>query len=253
MIRLTGEGQVPDLVVWPETAVPYLLNFIEDDLSLISDAARGAPLVFGIQRRDPQGRAFNSLVVMGRGGDLLSVYDKRHLVPFGEYIPGAALLGQLGAAGLARNLGTGFTSGEVTGPLDVPGIGAAVPLICYEGIFAEEIRYGTDRPRLLMLITNDAWFGQASGPRQHLAQARLRAIEQGLPMVRVANTGISAVIDGHGRITASLPLNVDGAIDAALPPALPATLYSRFGEWPFAIVLFLFTFGCYSKRQRDRD
>lgn len=253
MIRMTGDGDVPDLVVWPETAIPYLLNTIEDDLAIVSDAARGAPLVFGIQRRDAEGRAFNSLAVMGRGGELLSIYDKRHLVPFGEYIPGAALLGQLGATGLARNLGTGFTAGEAAGAINLPGIGAAVPLICYEGIFAEEVRYGETRPRLLMLITNDAWFGKAAGPRQHLAQARLRAIEHGLPMVRVANTGISAMIDGHGRVTASLPLGVDGALDAVLPPVLPATLYSRLGEFPFATVLILLTLGCYLTRTRDSD
>ncbi len=160
-------------------------------------------------------------------------------MPFGEYIPGADLLGRLGATGLAGNLGTGFTPGAQGGPLILPGIGAAVPLICYEAIFAEEINYGDDRPRLLLLITNDAWFGKAAGPHQHLAQARLRAIEQGLPMVRAANTGISAMIDAKGRITASLPLGVDGAIDAALPPALPSTIYSRAGDWPVFILLML--------------
>jgi apolipoprotein N-acyltransferase len=239
LIRHTGEGDVPDLVVWPETAIAYLLNYIEDDLSLLSDAARGAPLVFGIQRRDAQSRAFNSLVVMGPGGVIQSIYDKRHLVPFGEYMPGARLLGEMGAPGLARNLGIGFTPGDEPGPVTLPGIGSAVPLICYEGIFAEEITYGEERPRLLLLITNDAWFGKAAGPRQHLAQARLRAIEQGLPMVRVANTGISAMIDGRGRITASLSMGVDGAIDAALPPALKATFYSQWGDSPFIVLLLL--------------
>ncbi|MEL6684026.1 MAG: apolipoprotein N-acyltransferase [Pseudomonadota bacterium] len=253
MLLSTSAGDVPDLVVWPETAIPYLLNHIDDDLSLLSDAARGAPLVFGIQRRDAEARAYNSLVVMGPGGQVQSIYDKRHLVPFGEYIPGAQLLGRVGAAGLARNLGVGFTPGAVPGPVDLPGIGAAVPLICYEGIFAEEITYGDTRPRLLLLITNDAWFGQAAGPHQHLAQARLRAIEQGLPMVRVANTGISAMIDAQGRITASLPLDVDGAIDAALPPARPATLYSRWGDLPIIALLILLSFAGYGWRKRLSD
>ncbi len=253
MIRLTGEGDVPDLVVWPETAVPYLLNQIDDDLRLLSDAARGAPLVFGIQRRDQERRAYNSLVVLGQGGAIQSIYDKRHLVPFGEYIPGARLLGRLGATGLASNLGTGFTPGSQAGPLTLPGVGAAVPLICYEGIFAEEISYGVDRPRLLLLITNDAWFGKGAGPRQHLAQARLRAIEQGLPMVRVANTGISAMIDAKGRITAFLPLGVDGAIDAPLPHALPATVYSRTGDWPLLGLLGLLALFCRLKRRHDNN
>ena len=253
LIRLTGEGDVPDLVVWPETAIAYLLNYIDDDLSLLSDAARGAPLVFGIQRRDDQMRAFNSLVVMGPGGEVQSIYDKRHLVPFGEYMPGARLLGEMGAPGLARNLGIGFTPGAEPGPVDLPGIGAAVPLICYEGIFAEEITYGNDRPRLLLLITNDAWFGKAAGPRQHLAQARLRAIEQGLPMVRVANTGISAMIDARGRITASLPMGVDRAIDVPLPPARPATLYSQWGDLPMIVLLLVLLSLGYWAGRRDSD
>lgn len=253
LLRLSGEGDVPDLVVWPETAIAYLLNHIDDDLSLLSDAARTAPLVFGIQRRDAQARAYNSLVVMGSDGQVQSIYDKRHLVPFGEYMPGARLLGRMGATGLARNLGIGFTPGETPGPVDVPGIGLAVPLICYEGIFAEEITYGDTRPRMLLLITNDAWFGRAAGPRQHLAQARLRAIEQGLPMVRVANTGISAMIDAKGRIMASLPLGVDGAIDVPLPEALAATPYSRLGDMPVFVVLLLFIFGAYVQTRRDSD
>ncbi len=253
LIRLTEEGDVPDLVVWPETAIPFLLNQIEDDLGLLSDAARGAPLVFGIQRRDAESRAFNSLVVMGAGGQVQSIYDKRHLVPFGEYMPGARLLGQMGATGLARNLGVGFTPGTEPGPIALPGIGMAIPLICYEGIFAEEISDGGARARLLLLITNDAWFGQAAGPRQHLAQARLRAIEQGLPMVRVANTGISAMIDGKGRIIASLPLGIDGAIDVALPAALPETPYARFGDWPFFVLLVLLLGGACFIRPRNSD
>ncbi len=239
LIELTSEGSAPDLVVWPETAVPFLLDQIEDDLRIFSDAARSAPLVFGIQRRDAQSRYYNSLVVMGAGGVVESIYDKRHLVPFGEYIPGGHLLGRFAPSGLAANLGGGFTSGSTEGAIILPGIGAAVALICYEGIFAEEINYGRDRPRLLLLITNDAWFGEAVGPQQHLAQARLRAIEQGLPMVRVANTGISAMIDAKGRVTASMPMGMDGALDAALPRALPATAYSRTGDWPFLAVLAL--------------
>lgn len=253
MIRLTSEGAVPDLVVWPETAVPFLLNQIEGDLSLLSGAARGVPLVFGIQRRDEELRAFNSLVVMGPGGQVQSIYDKRHLVPFGEYMPGARLLGQMGATGLARNLGIGFTPGTGPGPITLPGIGRAIALICYEGIFAEEITDGGERARLMLLITNDAWFGQGPGPRQHLAQARLRAIEQGLPMVRVANTGISAMIDAKGRIVAFLPLGTQGAIDVALPSALPETLYARWGDWPILPLLILLMTGVYTLRQHDSD
>ena len=253
LLRLTSEGEAADLVVWPETAIPYLLNTLDDEYMLLSDAARGAPLVFGIQRFDVQSRIYNSLVVLGAGGEVQSVYDKRHLVPFGEYMPGAALIGRAGAPGLARSLGLGFTPGAEPGPINIPGIGAAVPMICYEGIFAEEITYGEARPRLLLLITNDAWFGQAAGPHQHLAQARLRAIEQGLPMVRVANTGISAMIDAKGRITASLPLNSEGALDARLPAALPETIYARWGDLPAIVLLIAMLALGYLGQRRDSD
>ena len=249
MIAFTAEGEVPDLVVWPETSVPYLLNHVEDDLTLLSDAARGAPLVFGIQRRDEDFDFYNSLVVLERGAEISSIYDKRHLVPFGEYIPGARLLGRMGMPGLAGNLGLGFTPGVSGGTVDLPGVGLARALICYEGIFAEEIDTDGARPRLLLLITNDAWFGDRIGPQQHLAQARLRAIEQGLPMVRVANTGVTAMIDPYGRIVSALRPGVEGALDAALPEALPPTVYSRLGDWPvFAVLLLLLTWGFLRQR-----
>jgi apolipoprotein N-acyltransferase len=253
MITMTGQGVRPDLVVWPETAVPYLLNYAYSDFELMADAARGAPLVFGVQRRDENNHYFNSLVVMGPGGALRSTYDKRHLVPFGEYIPGGDLLGRFGIHGLATSDGAGFAAGTVPPRIHLPGIGDAIPMICYEGIFAEEIGDQGARPRLLLLITNDAWFGAAAGPYQHLAQARLRAIEQGLPMVRVANTGVSAMIDARGRIVAALPLNTQGAIDVALPEALTATSYTRFGDWLLIGILTFLTLGCYLTQRRNSD
>ncbi|SFS01896.1 apolipoprotein N-acyltransferase [Yoonia litorea] len=253
LMRLTSEGDRPDLVVWPETAVPYLLNQLDEELMLFSDAARGAPLVFGIQRYDEDFRYYNSLVVMGQGGVVTSIYDKQHLVPFGEYIPGARLLSDIGMPGLAGNLGLGFTPGSTPGPVMLPGIGPAIPLICYEGIFAEEITSGATRPRLLLLITNDAWFGDAAGPSQHLAQARLRAIEQGLPMVRVANTGISAMIDPYGRVVAQLPLGVEGAINAPLPAAREATPYSRFSDLPAIVLLSILLLGAFVTGRREYD
>jgi apolipoprotein N-acyltransferase len=112
---------------------------------------------------------------------------------------------------------------------------------------------GPDRPRLLLLITNDGWFGQAAGPHQHLAQARLRAIEQGLPMVRVGNTGISAMIDAQGRITAALPLGVDGALDAPLPAVRAAPVYTALGDWPVGLLLLLGIAICAINRKRDSD
>lgn len=251
MVVMTAAKEVPDLVVWPETAIPSLLNYIEADMQPLADAARGAPLVFGIQRRDDIGRFFNSLVVMDGVGDVHALYDKQHLVPFGEYIPGGAVAERLGLRGLAAQMG-GFTPGHAPGPVDLPGIGQAVPLICYEGIFAEEITRGDDL-QLLLLITNDAWFGRAAGPYQHLAQARLRAIEQGLPMVRVANTGVSAMIDPWGQIVAELPLGVDGFIDVPLPAPRPETYYARWGDGPVFGLMTLLTLLCFAVARRNSD
>lgn len=253
LVELSGQGDRPDLIVWPETAVPYLLNFIIDDLSQLDAAARGAPLIFGVQRRDERGLFYNSMVLMEQGGVITATYDKQHLVPFGEYVPFGDLLARIGIRGMAVQEGGGFAAGTAPGPVDIPGIGLAVPLICYEGIFAEEIYTGPERPRMLLLITNDGWFGQAAGPHQHLAQARLRAIEQGLPMVRVANTGISAMIDAQGRITASLGLGMDAALDAPLPAVGPAPPYTLVGDWPVGGLLLAGLLVAVIRRRREYD
>ena len=249
LLASTAAGEAPDLVIWPETAVPSLLNYIEVDLQPYAEAARGAPLVFGIQRMDFEGRFYNSLVALGPGGVVEGLYDKRHLVPFGEYAPGGALARRLGMTGLADAMGLGFALGQLDGLVDLEGIGTARVLICYEGIFAEEIGEEGPRPRLMILITNDAWFGTGPGPRQHLAQARLRAIEQGVPMVRVANTGISAVIDAWGRPVATIPLGEQGALDAPLPPMRGVTPYACWGDWP---VLGLFVLAALALTWRRR-
>ena len=239
MIDLTQAAPRPALVVWPETAVPVLLDYAQPELEVISEAAQGTPVVTGINRSQ-NGLYYNALIVLGRMGQVVQTYDKAHLVPFGEYTPFGEVLKGLGVHGIATSEGGGFAKGAVPQPLiDLPGIGPARALICYEGIFAEEITTAA-RPRLLLMITNDAWFGKGAGPTQHLAQARLRAIEQGLPMVRSANTGISAMIDAYGRIVDRIPLDTAGAIDVALPPARTATAYVRWGDGP---VLFLVVLG----------
>ena len=237
MLEFTGQGEVPDLVVWPESAIPDLLNYADDKLAQISDAARGAPVIVGVNRREGQ-RYYNSLVLLGRGGVVERLYDKRHLVPFGEYIPGGELLGDVGLGNFGASTGGGFSSGTTSRTMDVPGIGAIRPLICYEGIFANEIGADT-RPRAMILITNDAWNGKDAGPLQHLAQARLRAIEQGMPMVRVANTGVSALIDAQGRLHGTIGMETAGYLDLPLPPLAPPTVYSLWGDWPFYTLLFL--------------
>lgn len=238
LVRLSAgdpAGPVPDVTIWPETAVQWLLEQSESRLALAARTAQG-PVVTGIQRRDGR-RYFNSLVVVGRDGAIADLYDKWHLVPFGEYMPFGELMARFGIHGLAASEGGGYTPGPGPGLVSIPGVGTALALICYEGIFAEEVRAAPERPDFLLLVTNDAWFGNWAGPEQHLAQARLRAIEQGLPLVRAANTGISAMIDTRGRILGALSLNTEGALDLALPAPGPATIYSRLGDWPAGLLL----------------
>lgn len=234
----TGDMGLPDLIVWPETAIPVLLNNAEPTLRAIAKAAREVPVVLGLRRYDGA-RIFNSLVLLDEAGGVASLYDKHHLVPFGEFIPFGHVLGRLGIRGLAAETGDGFSAGPGAQVIGLGDLGRAIPLICYEGVFARNITRAPARPDVLLLITNDAWFGKVSGPYQHLAQARLRSAEQGLPMIRVANTGVSAMIDATGRITRQIPLGEAGWIDARLPAALPPTLYARTGDAPALLLMAL--------------
>ena len=236
MLQLSAQPGAPDLVVWPETAVPAWLEDVPDLMPVLSDAALNKPLVFGINRGG-QRRIYNSLVLLGADGEIADVYDKHHLVPFGEYTPFGDLLARVGIRGLAQGNGDGFSPGPGPQLIDIPGIGPTLPLICYEGVFPRDISAASSRPALLLLITNDAWFGTVSGPFQHLAQARLRAVEQGLPMVRVANTGVSAMIDPAGRLTGEMALGTAGIRDVPLPPAGAPTIYSRIGDGPLTALL----------------
>ncbi|SHH02317.1 apolipoprotein N-acyltransferase [Cognatiyoonia sediminum] len=219
----------PDLVVWPETALAEILERAGPSIDTISDLVGDVPLITGVQRRARDDIYHNSLIMIETGGEVTATYDKQHLVPFGEYFPGGELAARMGLRGFASSQGFGFTPGETDTKIDIPNIGLARPLICYEGIFSEELTTG-ERPDFLLLITNDAWFGKGAGPQQHLAQARLRSIEQGLPMVRAANTGISAMIDPYGRLISTLALDEQGVLDVQLPQPAPATLYARHGD-----------------------
>lgn len=184
-------------------------------------------------------RGYNSLMVFADNGRLETVYDKIHLVPFGEYLPFQRTLEAVGLEQLTRWRG-GFSVGPSPRPLlAIPGLPAVAALICYEAIFPSAIVEGPQRPGLLINVTNDGWFGASAGPWQHFHQARVRAVEQGLPLVRSANNGVSAVIDGHGRVLAMLGLNDRGVIDSSLPSALTMTLYAWLGDWTFvALALF---------------
>ncbi|WP_300516838.1 apolipoprotein N-acyltransferase [Aliiroseovarius sp.] len=238
----------PDLVIWPETALPYLLRNAEPVLRQAAAAAQ-APVVLGIQRAEA-GRYYNSMAVIDAGGNLKDVYDKAHLVPFGEYIPGGNLLAQIGITAFASQRGYGYSPGPGARVLDLGAAGKALPLICYEAIFARDLRAAPERAGWVLQITNDAWFGTFSGPQQHLAQARMRAIEMGLPVVRAANTGISAVIDPLGRVTSSLGLGQQGYLDATLPRALPETVFARFGNLALVVMLAGGGLGLLARRRR---
>ncbi|MCQ0971579.1 apolipoprotein N-acyltransferase [Paracoccus sp. TK19116] len=250
LLDLSSEPGARDLVIWPESAVNFLLDDAGPVLSQMSGAA-GAPLILGIQRRE-EARFFNSLAVLTADGAVGPIYDKFHLVPFGEYIPWGDALARFGIRAFAAQEGFGYSSGPGPMVLDLPGLPPLQPLICYEAIFPQHLRAIETRPGWLLQITNDAWFGQFSGPYQHLAQARLRAVQSGLPLVRVANTGVSAVIDARGNVRATLGLDQQGKIDAVLPAALPATFWMRWGDWPVVGLMALLLAGAGIARSRKR-
>ncbi|MDF0596682.1 apolipoprotein N-acyltransferase [Psychromarinibacter halotolerans] len=245
-----GADGRPDLVIWPETAIPTVLNNAEPLLMRVAQAAGGVPVVLGIQRWEGRD-AFNSLIVLDGDGVVADLYDKYHLVPFGEYLPLSSMFDTVGMTLFGSSMGFGYSSGPGPQLLDLGPLGSALPLICYEAIFPQDVNAAPARPGWLLQITNDAWFGKVSGPYQHLAQARLRAVEQGLPMVRAANTGVSAVIDARGEIVASIPLNEAGWIDSSLPSPLPPTIYANTGDWPVFFVLLAGLSGLIVLRRRN--
>jgi apolipoprotein N-acyltransferase len=220
----------------PETTRPYWVENAQVVFDVIAEAARGAPVALGIQRREGRDY-FNSMVVLDSAGRVTQTYDKHHLVPFGEYMPAEWFFRHINVGGLAARTEGGYTAGPGPQLIDFGALGTALPLICYEAVFAHDVGGAPARPAFLMQLTNDAWFGARSGPQQHLAQARMRAIEQGLPMVRSANTGISGMIDPKGRVTASIPLNTAGYLDTALPAPGALTIYGRTGDLPWVILI----------------
>jgi len=225
-------------VIWPESAFPFLLTERPDALAAIAALLpEGTTLVTGAARAERGVGAapvqyFNSIYVIDDKGEITAAYDKVRLVPFGEYLPLAGFFDALGIRQLIEVPG-GFSAGTRRVTLPIPGAPPVGPLICYEIIFPGAVVDPDNRPGWLLNLTNDAWFGDTPGPYQHLLQARLRAIEEGLPVVRAANTGISAIIDSYGRVRQSLGLGSAGLVDGDLPVSLPPTLYARFGDFVF--------------------
>lgn len=224
-------------IVWPETALPFFLTEEPEALARIADLlSPGTILLTGAPRVEPADdlgnggrRYYNSLFAIDDTGAIRAAYDKVHLVPFGEYMPLDTLVRHLGIGELFRGIG-GFSAGPRRNLISVASHPSFSVLICYEAIFSGEVMPESGRPDYLVNITNDGWFGRSIGPHQHLDAARLRTIEEGVPMVRAANTGISAIIDAYGRTVASLPLGVEGVLDGFLPSEHPKTFLQRFGS-----------------------
>jgi apolipoprotein N-acyltransferase len=223
-------------VVWPETASPYWLAEDPQARMAIAEAAKPALATISgtIRAGDRPTTLYNSLVAVMPDGASGGYYDKHHLVPYGEYFPSY----------LPIRLGEqGFTAGPGVRTLHLAGLPPIGPLICFEAVFSGDVVDEHDRPALMLNITNDSWFGNSTGPRQHFAAARMRAVEEGLPLVRAANTGISAVIDAHGKVAASLGLDRQGVLVAAIPGYLQPTLFSRIG---LSLPLFFAIVSCYT-------
>lgn len=267
--RRDASGRTDDLagithVVWPEAAMPFLpLEHPEALAAIAALLPDGTTLLTGALRREntsveadagilPEPKLFNGLLAFDSNGAVVARYDKLHLVPFGEYLPFDAVLSALGLKKLTHGRGA-FTAGAAPRPIvRVAGLPPAVTLVCYEALFPGAVVQTDERPDLILNVTNDGWFGQTSGPHQHFHQTRVRAVEEGLPLVRAANNGISAIVDGAGRVRARLGLDVKGVIDGGLPPALPPTVYGRVGDAAFFALWLLLAFGALGAALRRR-
>jgi apolipoprotein N-acyltransferase len=227
-------------ILWPEAATPFLLGRDEPARRAIAAIVpKGGYLITGALRANPPPRPveeiWNSIEALDDRGDIVAHYDKAHLVPFGEYVPFRKLLpfNKITAGTMDLSAGPGPQT------LVLPGLPPFAPLICYEAIFPGAVVAEADRPAWMLNVTNDAWYGRSSGPYQHFAIARTRAVEEGLPLVRVANNGISAVVDPLGRVLVRTHLDSIGYVDAALPAAVSRTPYVRIGDWMLTALLML--------------
>ena len=256
--RRTGPDQAGLLsvthLVWPESAFPFLIAERPDMLAALGQLLPlGTQLIAGAVRAEPRAgdRVFyNAIYAFNDRGEIIDAYDKVRLVPFGERLPFSNLIDRIGLRPLV-SAPAGFEAGPGPDVLSAASAPAGLALICYEAIFADFVRGGVRAhdPDYLLNVTNDAWFGASAGPHQHVFQARLRAVETGLPMVRAANTGISAVIDGYGRYRGRLDLGGQGVVDAPLPAALPATGFIAYGNWPcLALLVLILAYRTYRRR-----
>jgi apolipoprotein N-acyltransferase len=270
LTRRAPDGRQDDLagithVIWPEASMPFGPLHTPEALAAIADLLpAGVHLLAGILRRGSAGTTdgdalptvspvHNSLAAFDGDGQTVALYDKIHLVPFGEYLPLPRVLERVGLENLVRQRG-GFSAGVVPKPtMRVPGLPSIAPIICYEAIFPGEIVQGEVRPGLLVIVTNDGWFGHSIGPAQHFHVARVRAVEQGITVVRAANNGISAVIDPEGRIVGHLDLDARATLDSHIPRARqPRAAVSGLGLTVPGVVIFLFSVLIFTLRSATR-
>ena len=246
-----------DVFIWPEGVIGFL-DETPEALTAIGDAMQpGQYLLAGSARReltDAGGtRYFNALLAIDAEGRVEAVYDKAHLVPFGEYLPFPEFFRMLDIASLTARIGGAFTAGPGLRTLDLTGVPSFGALVCYEALFPHDVVAAGPRPRWLVNVTDDSWFGTQTGPHQHLTAARFRAIEEGLPVIRAATTGISAIVDAEGVIVSATDLQTAAAIDGDLPPAYAGTLFARFGHGSLAVlVLFSLAGGLVLGRRRAK-
>ena len=234
----------PTFVVWPETALKADLTLFPEFANLIHlKMPKDSVTILGTLRVDDSvlsaPKFYNSVTLLGPDGKVVQEYNKHHLVPFGEYIPFREKIGMTPIGLAVAGIGD-FTRGDGATTEHPRGLPSFSPLICYEAIFPHEAVNAYDRPQWLVNVTNDAWYGNSTGPYQHFESARMRAIEEGLPLARAANTGISGVVDPVGRVLGRKGLLVPGYVDTILPAPLPPTLYAEYGDMNFWILLLFF-------------
>jgi apolipoprotein N-acyltransferase len=250
-------------LVWPEAAMPFfpleapaaldiLANILPPGTTLITGALRHEPTPAADAPMTPETRTLNSILVLNERAEAITTYDKINLVPFGEFMPFEATLASIGIQKLTHGRGS-FAVGQKPRPLmTIPGLPPALGLVCYEALFPGNIVQGSERPGVLINVTNDGWFGESTGPYQHFHQSRIRAVEEGVPLIRAANNGISAVVDPFGRVLQSLGLNVRAQIDSPLPEALSPPLYARLGDWTLVSILALYAILAFRFRKNGR-